>query len=41
VTLHVEPDLLLRQLPTPGAVLGGEALVAKLRTAYQRFGAAE
>jgi uncharacterized Zn finger protein len=40
-TLHVEPDLLLRQLPTPGAVLGGEALVAKLRTAYQRFGAAE
>jgi uncharacterized Zn finger protein len=40
-TLDVDPDLLLRQLPTPGAVLGGEALVAKLRTAYQRFGAAE
>jgi uncharacterized Zn finger protein len=40
-SLDVEPDLLLRQLPTPGAVLGGEALTAKLRTAYQRFGAAE
>ena len=41
MSLDVEPDLLLRQLPTPGAVLGGEALTAKLRTAYQRFGAAE
>ena len=40
-SLDVEPDLLLRQLPTPGAVLGGEALAAKLRTAYQHFGAAE
>jgi uncharacterized Zn finger protein len=37
-TLDVEADLLLRQLPTPGTVLGGSTLVAKLRTAYQRFG---
>jgi uncharacterized Zn finger protein len=39
-SLSVEPDLLLRQLPTPDAVLGGEVLTAKLRTAYGRFGAA-
>lgn len=37
-TLDVEPDLLLRQLPAPGRVLGGGTLVARLRTAYQRFG---
>lgn len=37
-TLDVEPDLLLRQLPPPGTVLGGDALLARLRTAYQRFG---
>lgn len=39
-TLDVEPDLLLRQLAKPGTVLGGDALVARLRTAYQRFGSA-
>jgi len=37
-TLDVDQDLLLRQLPVPGRVLGGDTLVAKLRTAYQRFG---
>jgi len=37
-TLDVDRDLLLRQLPTPGTILGGNTLVAKLRTAYQRFG---
>jgi uncharacterized Zn finger protein len=37
-TLDVDRDLLLRQLPTPGTILGGATLVAKLRTAYQRFG---
>jgi uncharacterized Zn finger protein len=40
-TMDVEPNLLLRQLPAPGAVLGGDALVARLHTAYLRFGAAE
>ena len=38
-TLETEPDLLLRQLPTPDAAQGGEALVARLRGAYQRFAA--
>jgi len=37
-TMDVDRDLLLRQLPTPSALLGGHTLVAKLRTAYQRFG---
>ncbi len=37
-TLDVDRDLLLRQLPTPGRALGANTLVAKLRTAYQRFG---
>jgi uncharacterized Zn finger protein len=36
--LAVEPDLLLRQLPTPDASLGGESLVEALRVAYARFG---
>jgi uncharacterized Zn finger protein len=36
-TLEVEPDLLLRQLPRPGAELGGDKLVERLRPAYQRF----
>lgn len=40
-TLDVTPDLLLRQLPPPAAFLGGQALVAKLGTAYLRFGARE
>jgi len=35
--LSVEPDLLLRQLPVPDATLGGEALIAQLRPAFQRF----
>jgi uncharacterized Zn finger protein len=37
-TLDIDQDLLLRQLPVPGASLGGSTLVAKLRTGYQRFG---
>lgn len=37
--LEVEPDLMLRQLPVPGVALGGETLVDRLRSAYQRFGA--
>jgi len=37
-TMDVDRDLLLRQLPTPSAFLGGSTLVAKLSTAYQRFG---
>jgi uncharacterized Zn finger protein len=36
-TLDIEPDLLLRQLPTPGPTLGGPALVEQLRPAYQKF----
>jgi uncharacterized Zn finger protein len=39
--MNVEPDLLLRQLPTPDAALGGQTLVDRLRAAYQRFGASE
>ena len=37
-TLDVDRDLLLRQLPSPDAVLGGPSLVARLRSAYERFG---
>ena len=37
-TMDVDRDLLLRQLPTPGAILGGSTLLAKLTTAYERFG---
>ena len=29
--MNVEPDLLLRQLPVPGATLGGQTLVDRLR----------
>jgi hypothetical protein len=36
--LAVEPDLLLRQLATPGPRLGGRALVDALRLLYKRFG---
>ncbi len=36
--LAVEPDLLLRQLPTPGQRLGGRALVDALRLLYKRIG---
>jgi len=35
--LAVEPDLLLRQLPTPGPRLGGKALVDALRPLYRRM----
>lgn len=35
--LTVEPDLLLRQLPAPSAVLGGSALVERLRPTYRRL----
>lgn len=38
--LEVEPDLLLRQLPVPSAVVGGDALVKRLRPVYQRFATA-
>ncbi|GAA4709834.1 SWIM zinc finger family protein [Phytohabitans rumicis] len=38
-TLDTEPDLLLRQLPTPGPALGGPGLVERLRPAYEAFGA--
>jgi uncharacterized Zn finger protein len=37
-TLDADPDLLLRQLPTPGPALGGTALTDTLRPAYLRFG---
>lgn len=36
--LAVESDLLIRQLPTPDATLGGQTLVDQLREAYRRFG---
>lgn len=35
--LETAPDLLLRQLPTPSATLGGASLVAKLRPLYHHF----
>jgi uncharacterized Zn finger protein len=35
--MAVESDLLLRQLPTPAAGLGGQTLVVRLREAYDRF----
>ncbi len=35
--LDVDTALLLRQLPAPGGELGGEALVQRLRSAYERF----
>jgi uncharacterized Zn finger protein len=38
ITLDAEPDLLLRQLPPPGAVIGGDELIERLRIAYTRFG---
>jgi uncharacterized Zn finger protein len=36
-TLDTEPDLLLRQLPTPGPDLGGDKLIGHLRPAYDRL----
>jgi uncharacterized Zn finger protein len=38
VTVVAEPDLLLRQLPPPGRVIGGGELVETLRSAYERLG---
>jgi uncharacterized Zn finger protein len=40
-TVATEPDLVLRQLPAPPAVLGGDALVEHLRTYYARFAAGD
>jgi uncharacterized Zn finger protein len=40
-TLVTEPDLVLRQLATPPASLGGEATRTRLREMYRRFGAPE
>lgn len=40
-TLDIGSDLLLRQLPAPGAALGGAALVERLRPWYERFGTAQ
>lgn len=37
--LETAPDLLLRQLPTPGGALGGASLTAKLRPLYVSFAA--
>jgi uncharacterized Zn finger protein len=39
--MEVDPDLILRQLPTPDATLGGDALAARLSAAYRRFAANE
>jgi uncharacterized Zn finger protein len=39
--LASEPDLVLRLLPAPSPMLGGEAMTAALRTAYARFGATD
>jgi uncharacterized Zn finger protein len=36
-TLDTEPDLLLRQLPTPGHQLGGDKLVDRIRPIYESF----
>lgn len=38
-TLAAEADLLLRQLPSPPAALGGDELASRLRAAYRRFAA--
>jgi len=37
-TLDIVPGLILRQLPAPGPELGGDWLLTRLRTAYERFG---
>jgi uncharacterized Zn finger protein len=36
--MAVDVDLLLRQLPAPGATLGGQTLVDALRSVYRQFG---
>jgi uncharacterized Zn finger protein len=38
--LDVDAGMLLRQLPTPPAMLGGEGLLDRLRPAYELFGGA-
>jgi uncharacterized Zn finger protein len=40
-TLDTATDLLLRQLPTPGAGLGGSALIERLRPLYAAFAVEE
>ena len=37
-TLDVEPGVILRQLPEPPAILGGERLAASLTEVYRRLG---
>ena len=37
-TLEVEPEVMLRQLPDPPAILGGARLTASLTEVYRRFG---
>jgi uncharacterized Zn finger protein len=39
-TIETDRDLLLRQLPSPGPALGGDELIDRLRSAYQRLGPA-
>ncbi len=39
--LIAQPDLLLRQLPEPGARLGGKQLLDRLATAYRQFSPVE
>jgi len=39
--LPVDADLLLRQLPPPGAALGGDTLVKRLGPAYRKFAAGQ
>jgi hypothetical protein len=36
--LEAGSELLLRQLPVPAALLGGDNLVQRLSPAYERFG---
>jgi hypothetical protein len=40
-TVDTAPDLLLRQLPRPGAALGGSALIDRLRPCYEAISAAD
>ena len=40
-SLVVDPDLILRQLPTPSTALGGDHLVTVLQETYRHFGSDE
>ena len=40
-TLATGPELLLRQLGSPGAAIGGPGLAERLRRAYREFGSTE